>query len=167
MATDGLRAGWEGRLGIILYDATGAIDTASGYSSVPRYFAVKRWEFNPKNPTLDASNTEGKPGRPGASLAPGYQSRLKNLKSCDIRLEQAAYDDGADPFSTAPSGAGYNLREGKYVKVFVWPDRDDAPDTTKAHSAEGIITDMRYTGEVGGNQAVSISIESDGNYNLV
>jgi hypothetical protein len=161
MAGERMRAGWEGRVAVIVYDSLGA----PLYSI--KYLAVKKWSMKARAPTLNADNTEGKPGRAGGTLAPGFQSRLPNIRGCDVRLEQTTYDDSADPFSANPAGAGYSLREGAYAKVVIWPNRNDAPDTAKAHTVENMqITEIEWAGEVGQSQPVTIVGESDGLYNF-
>jgi hypothetical protein len=151
-----------------MYDAsTGALKSGYVSTSTPRFFAVKRWSMTPEAPGLNADNTEGKPGRPLANLAPGYAAKVRGIKSCRVRLEQATLDDSADPFSTAPAGAGFNIREGDYMKVFIWPDRDNSGNTALAHTAEVYVERVDYSGEVGGLQPVTIEGTSDGNYNFV
>ena len=160
MAGERGRAGWEARARITVYDDNGV----QLYS--PKYIGLGEWSIKPKAPGLDSSNTEGKPGRSGAAVAPGFQARTKNMKGADVRFVVRTFDDSADPFSSNPAGAGYSIREGAYAKIEIWPNRNDVPDTSKCHSCEFQVTEIEYAGQVGGLQPCTVVGESDGNYNF-
>jgi hypothetical protein len=139
------RAGWEARI---------KIGPNAGAMS---YFAVKRWSIEPSCPLLNADNTEGKPGNSAAANARGFASRVKNIRSARIMLEQATFDDTDDPFA-----APYNLAEGVFVRLELYP-----AGAGVVHTIDSMcISKMTVAGEVGQLQPVTIEAESDGNYDF-
>jgi hypothetical protein len=137
------RAGWEFQI-----DVNGVA------------FVAKRYQIKAESPLLDCSNSEGKPGKPGGALAPGFAGSLRNLRRATVSVGVATYDDDVNYFAPPLS-----LREANYLSnVKVYPGGRSG---ARIHSIDSLlITAVTLEGTVGQEQPVSFEGVSDGNYNL-
>lgn len=151
------RAGWEARVQVAPYDSSGSIAALV-------YLAVAEWSFDPEAPSLRADNTEGKPGNPVvAANAPGFASRVRNIKSAAVMLKQATYDE-----ADSPMVAPYKLREATYVRVRIYPAGNSIVGGGPFHQIDQMyIHKITLAGRVGDLQPFTVMGESDGNYSFV
>jgi hypothetical protein len=122
-------------------------------------YAVREVALDHLMPANDASNTEGVPGNPNAATpAPGYMSKVGDVKGYRITLTSATFDDAANPF-LAPLA----IDQGSYVsiEIFWW-----GPAGKRDNFPSCLVTGVSHRGTVPGLQPVTLTAESDGGYSL-
>jgi|SRR5262245_16072371 len=149
-----MRAGWEFQVTITPSSAT--------FNLVCKTYRSER-----SAPTLDGSNSEGRPGNINAPTqnARGYAARVKNLRSARLVLGGATIDDFENPF-IGTGNSPLNWKEGDYVTNFaIHPAGVGVgnPNAVERYDSLQIIKITR-SGEVGGLQPFDIEFESDGKY---
>ena len=135
------RAGWENRVKV------------NGIA-----YRTKRTTIEDSAADLEVTDSEGVPGNPLATEAPGFYAAVPGISKGTFSLQSATFDDDDNPFS-----APLSLAAGNYISVEAYP----AGLTGVAHVYENcLITKIRHEMDVDGLSPVTIEGVTDGSYTL-
>jgi hypothetical protein len=130
-------------------------DSRIDLEAVP--YAVRRWRIVETSPAQVIDNTEGKPGDPGGTAAPGKGSRLPGNRTVRVELEEATFDADADENIFAGPIAVI-AKNYLWVKIYPYGREFDY------HLIHFQVETIDHTGEAGGLQPITLSGTSDGDY---